>query len=185
MVEEGNHIMKGEVLLKVANLTTVWAEFDLYENQISLVEIGQKIQIKTNAYPNKQFDAEVSFIDPILNTTTRTVRVRAVIENNDALFKPGMFVEGMISNIGGFSKSEIVIPKSAILWTGERSVVYVKVQSDQAVFEMREVLLGRAKGSSYLIVDGLESGEEIVTHGTFTVDAVAQLQGKKSMMKPK
>ncbi|MDH7447884.1 efflux RND transporter periplasmic adaptor subunit [Aquimarina sp. 2201CG14-23] len=182
MVEEGNHIEKGQILLKVTDLRTVWASFDAYEHQISLLKIGQKIKIKTNAYPNQIFDGDISFIDPVLNASTRTVTVRAVLKNYDGLFKPGMFVEGTVTDINGTSKDAIVIPKSAVLWTGKRSIVYVKTASDQSVFEMREVTLGNTEGETYLIQEGLQNGEEIVTNGTFTVDAAAQLQGKKSMM---
>ncbi|WP_298545188.1 efflux RND transporter periplasmic adaptor subunit [uncultured Aquimarina sp.] len=183
MVEEGNHIDRGQILYRMTNLSTVWASFDVYENQIGLIKKGQNIKVTTNAYPNKSFDATISFIDPILNTTTRTITVRTVLKNNNSIFKPGMFVEGIISVINTELDTTIIVPKSSILWTGERSVVYVKMQSDQPVFEMREVTLGDAKGDSYLILDGLKKGEEIVTNGTFTVDAAAQLQGKKSMMK--
>ncbi|WP_299243148.1 efflux RND transporter periplasmic adaptor subunit [uncultured Aquimarina sp.] len=183
MVEEGNHIDRGQILYRMTNLSTVWASFDVYENQIGLIKKGQNIKVTTNAYPNKSFDATISFIDPILNTTTRTITVRTVLKNNNSIFKPGMFVEGIISVINTELDTTILVPKSSILWTGERSVVYVKMQSDQPVFEMREVTLGDAKGDSYLILDGLKKGEEIVTNGTFTVDAAAQLQGKKSMMK--
>ncbi|WP_299217916.1 efflux RND transporter periplasmic adaptor subunit [uncultured Aquimarina sp.] len=183
MVEEGNHIDRGQILYRMTNLSTVWASFDVYENQIGLIKKGQSIKVKTNAYPNENFDATISFIDPILNTATRTITARAVLKNSNSIFKPGMFVEGIISVNNAESNTTILIPKSSILWTGERSVVYVKTQSDQPVFEMREITLGDSKGDSYLILDGLKKGEEIVTNGTFTVDASAQLLGKKSMMK--
>ncbi|MHA7056352.1 efflux RND transporter periplasmic adaptor subunit [Aquimarina sp. M1] len=182
MVNEGNHIDRGQVLFKTTNLSTVWASFDAYENQIPLLKKGQKITIKTNAYPNMVFDAVISFIDPVLNTKTRTITVRAVLQNNNSIFKPGMFVEGMVCVTGQIIDSAVTIPKSAVLWTGKRSVVYVKSVSDQPVFEMRAVTLGNANNDSYQILDGLSKGEEIVTNGTFSVDAAAQLQGKKSMM---
>src|SRR5690606_22301319 len=80
------------------------------------------------------------------------------------------------------SEDVITVPRSAVLWTGKRSLVYVKPDPSQPVFEMRKVTLGDASGDNYVILDGLQGGEEIVTNGTFTVDAAAQLQGKKSMM---
>jgi Cu(I)/Ag(I) efflux system membrane fusion protein len=76
----------------------------------------------------------------------------------------------------------LVIPESAVLWTGERSVVYVKTDPDAPVFEMREIRVGDAVNGAYTVISGLENGEEIVTRGTFTLDAAAQLKGKKSMM---
>ena len=182
MVEEGDYVKQGQPLYKIANLNTVWAEFDAYENQIASLKVGQTIKVTTNAYRNEVFDAKVSFIDPLLNSSTRTVVVRAVLNNKNDLFKPGMFVEGKIEGAQESTLSKITVPATAVMWTGERSVVYVKTNPDQPVFEMREVRLGNSNGDTYTILDGLENGDEVVTNGTFTVDAAAQLQGKKSMM---
>jgi Cu(I)/Ag(I) efflux system membrane fusion protein len=182
LVSQGAHIMDGHPIFKVTNLTTVWANFDVYENQISQIKKGQEITIKTNTYPNKEFKAKISFIDPVLNTKTRTVAVRAVLNNKSDVFKPGMFIEGKVEGVSS-NKTEILsIPSSAVLWTGQRSVVYLKTNSNEPVFEMREITLGNKVGDSYEILEGLNNGDEIVTNGTFTVDAAAQLQGKKSMM---
>jgi len=82
-------------------------------------------------------------------------------------------------------KNMLVIPKSAVLWTGTRSIVYIKqANTDEPIFKMREIGLGPMLGNSYVITDGLEEGEEIVTQGTFSIDAAAQLEGKASMMNP-
>ena len=182
MVEEGDYLKQGQPLYKIANLNTVWAEFDAYENQIASLKVGQTIKVTTNAYRNEVFDAKVSFIDPLLNSATRTIVVRAVLNNKNDLFKPGMFVEGKIEGTQENTTNKITVPATAVMWTGERSVVYVKTNPNEAVFEMREVLLGNANGDTYTILEGLENGDEVVTNGTFTVDAAAQLQGKKSMM---
>ncbi|WP_369899297.1 efflux RND transporter periplasmic adaptor subunit [Aquimarina sp. AD1] len=182
IIEEGNHVDRGQILYKISNLNSLWASFDAYENQISLLKIGQHIKIKTKAYPEMNFDAKISFIDPVLDTNTRTITVRAVLVNKDNVFKPGMFIEGVIAVANQESNKTIAIPRSAVLWTGKRSIVYVKVKSDQPVFEMREVTLGTSYEHEYQILEGIKEGETIVTNGTFTVDAAAQLQGKRSMM---
>ena len=180
---EGDYVKQGQPILRVSNLNSVWAEFDAYENQISQFKKGQKIKIATNAYANKEFAATISFIDPVLNNATRTVTVRATLSNKDDLFKPGMFVTGKIEGATLASSSgTVTIPASAVLWTGERSLVYIKTNPNEPVFEMREVTLGVRSGENYQISSGLNDGDEIVTNGTFTVDAAAQLQGKKSMM---
>jgi Cu(I)/Ag(I) efflux system membrane fusion protein len=181
LVEQGDYIKQGEPLLKIADLKTVWANFDVYENQMDLFKKGQDISITTNAYQNKAFHAKVDFIDPILNTKTRTVKLRAVLNNTNAILKPGMFVEGKI--IASSSKLQpLIIPASAVLWTGKRSVVYIKANANEPVFEMHKIVLGNKLGDTYQVIEGLNSGDDIVTNGTFTVDAAAQLQGKKSMM---
>lgn len=182
LVEQGDYIKQGQPLLKIANLKTVWAHFDVYENQIKLFKKGQEISITTNAHANKEFKAKVDFIDPVLNTRTRTVKLRAVLINKEDVFKPGMFVEGKIKGISSNEEQVLTIPSSAVLWTGERSVVYIKANPNEPVFEMREVVLGNQLGDNYEVLEGLINGNEIVTNGTFTVDAAAQLRGKKSMM---
>ena len=182
MASEGDYVKQGQPIVKVSNLNSVWAEFDAYENQISEFKKGQKIRVTTNAYPNEVFDATVSFIDPVLNTQTRTVVVRSTLKNNKGLFKPGMFVTGRIKSKSNSPEAQLRIPASAVLWTGERSLVYIKTNPNEPIFEMQEVTLDNRIGDIFMVASGLQEGDEIVTNGTFTVDAAAQLQGKKSMM---
>ncbi len=182
LVEEGDYVKQGQSLLKIANLNTVWANFDVYENQIDLFKIGQAITVTANAYANKEFKGNVDFIDPVLDTRTRTVKLRVVLNNKYDTFKPGLFVEGKIKGITSSKEQVLAIPVTAVLWTGERSIVYLKTNSNQPVFEMREIILGNHNGDNYEVLEGLNNGDEIVTNGTFTVDASAQLQGKRSMM---
>src|SRR5690554_532111 len=183
MAEEGDFVKQGQPIVKVSNLGTVWAMFDAYENQISQLKVGQKISVTTNAYPNKEFEATIAFIDPSLNTQSRTVSVRATLNNKEGLFKPGMFVTSKVQIAeNGKVESPVSIPASAVLWTGSRSLVYVKTNPNEPIFKMQEVGLGAKQGDMYIILDGLKNGEEVVVNGTFTVDAAAQLQGKKSMM---
>lgn len=182
LVERGDFVKQGQPLLKIANLNTVWADFDVYENQIDLFKKGQSVLVITNAYPGTEFKSKVAFVDPVLNTQTRTVKLRTVLDNTMGRLKPGMFVEGTVSGLINHQGEVLTIPESAVLWTGERSVVYLKTNPDMPVFEMKEITLGNKTGDSYQVLKGLAEGDEIVTNGTFTVDAAAQLQGKKSMM---
>ena len=183
LVAEGASVKQGQPLFKIANFNTLWANFDVYENQIGLFKKGQEISITTNT--NKVINAKVDFIDPVLDTKTRTVKLRVVLNNRNNLLKPGMFVEGKIKGINSNEGAIISIPASAVLWTGKRSVVYVKTNENAPVFEMREITLGNRIGDNYEVLKGLKNEDEIVTNGTFTVDAAAQLQGKKSMMNKK
>lgn len=182
LVEQGDYVKQGQPLLKIADLKTVWGSFDVYENQIDLFKKGQEVIVTTNANLNKEYKGKVDFIEPTLNTNTRTVKLRVVLNNKEELFKPGMFVQAKIQGILVDNAEVLTIPTSAVLWTGKRSVVYLKTNPDESVFEMREVILGNQLGDEYEVLEGLFSGNEIVTNGTFTVDAAAQLQGKKSMM---
>ncbi|WP_108869303.1 efflux RND transporter periplasmic adaptor subunit [Aquimarina aquimarini] len=182
---EGDYVKQGQPILKVSNLKTVWAEFDVYENQISQFKKGQNVIVKTKAYPDKNFKATISFINPVLNNKTRTVSIRVTLVNHDNILKPGMFVTGEVKGTTITGAKQLMIPSSAILWTGKRSIIYRKVNAETPIFEMREVTLGNNVDNQYVILEGLNDGDEIVTNGTFTVDAAAQLQGKKSMMNQK
>lgn len=182
LVAQGEAVNQGQPLFKIANLNSVWAEFDVYESNISTFKIGQDIVITTKSNPQKEYNAKVAFIDPVLNSNTRTVKLRVVLKNNTGEFKPGMFVEGNVF-VGNSKKEErFVIPSTAVLWTGERSLVYVKTKANQSVFEMREITIGDNFDTQIEVLEGLKNGEEIVVNGTFTVDAAAQLRGKQSMM---
>lgn len=181
MVEEGNHVKEGAALFKVSNLQTVWASFDAYEDQLTQLQTGNKITITVNAFPNEEIPAKITFIDPVLNAKTRTVDVKVVLNNKNDKLKPGMFVTGVLAKEVK-QTDVIIIPKSAVLWTGKRSLVYVKTSPTLPVFEAREVVLGATMNDSYEVVSGVSASDEIVVNGTFTVDAAAQLQGKKSMM---
>src|SRR5690606_11232543 len=125
----------------------------------------------------------ITFIDPIINPTTRIAGVRIELNNSDRQLKPEMFINGTIHSTVKGSGEQLAIPQSAVLWTGTRSVVYVKIpDAEHPTFKMREITLGAAMQNTYVVVDGLSEGEEIVTNGTFSVDAAAQLAGKTSMM---
>lgn len=182
LVNQGDYIKQGQPLLKIADLGTVWANFDVYENQISQFKKGQAIEISAKAYPGKMFNGTVDFIDPVLNANTRTVSLRVVLKNINGEFKPGMFVQAEIKGAKEYNENMFTIPATAVMWTGERSVVYLKTSKTASVFEMREVTLGNRLGEVFEVLEGVNAGDEIVTNGTFTVDAAAQLQGKKSMM---
>ncbi|MGJ5640577.1 efflux RND transporter periplasmic adaptor subunit [Formosa sp. S-31] len=181
-VNEGDHIMDAKAIFKVADLSTVWAEFDAYENQIAFLKTGQTLEMRSKAFGDNTVKAKIDFIDPVLNANTRTVKVRVVLNNTKGMWRPGMFVEGQLQDSNVQEDAAISLPASAVLWTGKRSVVYVKVQPDAPVFEMRNIELGTKTGETYRVISGLQAGDVVVTHGAFTVDAAAQLQGKTSMM---
>ncbi len=181
LVAQGESIQKGQTLIKTIDLKNVWTVFDVYEKDIAYFKVGQELLIQTNAN-TKTYRAKISFIDPVLNTRTRTVALRAVIQNTANNLKPGMFVKGTVALKKDDNNKIVFVPETSVLWTGKRSLVYVKTDKTAPIFEMREVILGKKQNTFYEIINGVSLGDEIVTHGTFTVDAAAQLQGKKSMM---
>ncbi len=172
-------------VLEVADLSKVWVLFDVYESDMNWIKVGDKVSFTVQSIPGESFEGKLAFIDPIINPQTRVAKARIEFFNNNMKLKPEMFALGSIASELKNENSGIAVPKSAVMWTGERSVVYVKNDSPEGVnFEMRIVTLGPSLEDSYFIKSGLEIGEEIVVNGTFSVDAAAQLSGKPSMMNP-
>lgn len=182
-VNQGDYVNQGNVLFDIANLSQVWAMFDAYEVDLPFLRVGDKIDFSLQAVPGKTFSGRVSFIDPILDKTTRTAKVRVETANPGFQLKPEMYANAIIKAPLKQYNNEIVIPKSAVLWTGKRSIVYVKqTDGDAPAFMLREIELGPSLGNSYVVISGINDGDEIVTNGAFSIDASAQLEGKRSMM---
>jgi Cu(I)/Ag(I) efflux system membrane fusion protein len=182
-VSKGDYINQGAVLFQIADLSRVWAVFQAYEGDLPFLKQGNNVDFTLQAIPGKLFSGRISFIDPIINPSTHTGGVRVEINNRDGKFKPEMFVTGNVKASLGRNRSQLVIPQSAVLWTGKRSIVYVKTPGTSIpTFTMRKIELGPSLGNAYVVLSGLSSGEEIVTNGAFSIDASAQLDGKQSMM---
>ncbi|SDS02900.1 membrane fusion protein, Cu(I)/Ag(I) efflux system [Gillisia sp. Hel1_33_143] len=181
-VELGDYVERGMPIYEISDLSKVWVLFDLYESELNWVKEGSEIEYTVNSLPGETFKGKITFIDPLINSQTRVASARVEVSNKDGKLKPEMFVSGTVKNSVGVKDSEeIVVPKTAVLWTGERSVVYVKEEDG---FTLRQITLGPALRDSYIVQAGLETGEEIVANGTFTVDAAVQLSGRPSMMNP-
>lgn len=180
----GDYVSTGSALFNVVNLNKLWVLLDAYESDLRLIAPGNEISFTVAGMPEEAFKAKISFIDPILNANTRAASVRAEITNSGGKLKPEMFVTARIQTAKKPISAGVTIPRTAVLWSGKRSVVYVKVpNSETPNFEIREVTLGNRMGENYLIESGLQAGEEVVTNGVFAIDAAAQLSGQFSMMK--
>lgn len=185
LVELGDYVERGMPLYEIADLSKMWVLFDLYERSMGAVEKGDTIKFTVASLPGETFKGTVDFIDPLIDRQTRVATARVEVENRNGKLKPEMFVSGVVTNPAENFSSKLTIPKSAVLWTGKRSVVYVKEgTSESPEFVMREVVLGPSLGNSYVVDEGLSGSEEIVVNGAFTIDAAAQLAGKPSMMNP-
>jgi len=176
-----DHVMEGTVMYKVADLHQVWLILDAYEQDATGLTEGDSIHFEVKAHRGKTIMAEISFIGPVVESQKRTVRVRAVVENKKRDLKPGMLAHGIVKSELYQGEPVLQVPKSAVLWTGKRSLVYVQ-HGDRPHYEAREVELGMAAGDRYVILQGLKEGENVVTRGTFKIDSAAQLQGNFSMM---
>lgn len=181
-VAVGDYVTTGSVLFTVTNLNKLWLLLDVYETDLSSVSLGDEIQYTVAGRAGEPLTAKVSFIDPLLNSQTRAASLRAEISNSGNSLKPEMFVTARLKNKNPQGTAALLVPRTAILWSGKRSVVYVKVpNSSTTSFELREVQVSR-QGADYRIESGLSPGEEIAVQGVFAIDASAQLAGKQSMM---
>ncbi|SFN61691.1 efflux RND transporter periplasmic adaptor subunit [Salegentibacter flavus] len=186
MVDLGDYVERGMPIYEISDLSEVWVMFDLYESTMGWVNEGSEVEYSIRSLPGETFTGKISFVDPLLNSQTRVATARVEVDNSTGRLKPGMFASGLVkNNIGEAGSNEIVIPKSAALWTGKRSLVYIKEEAaGGAGFRIRRITLGPSLGDAYVVEDGLQVGDEIVVNGTFTVDAAVQLAGKPSMMNP-
>ncbi|MAX79803.1 MAG: efflux transporter periplasmic adaptor subunit [Crocinitomicaceae bacterium] len=185
MVNLGDYIKQGEALYEIADLSKVWVLFDVYETDMTWINKGDAVIYTVQSIPGKTFKGKISYIDPVIDPKTRVAKARLEATNKGLMLKPEMFTTGTIEAKTNTNYTSLTVPKTAVMWTGKRSVVYVMQMSAQGIsFIMREVTLGPELGESYVIEDGLQPGEEIAINGTFSIDAAAQLAGKPSMMNP-
>ncbi len=182
-VSVGDYVSMGSVLFTVTNLNSLWLLLDVYETDLPFVALGDEIQFTVAGKPGETLSAKVTFVDPLINANTRAASVRAEIRNVGNTLKPEMFVTARIQTRNTASSTEVMVPRTAVLWSGKRSIVYVKVPNAALPeFVMREVTLGNRLGENYQITAGLQVGEEIVSYGAFALDASAQLSGKPSLL---
>jgi len=183
LVSEGDYVNTGENMFAIADLTTVWVELDAYESHLGKISTGNEALLGVPSHPGREFSGRVEFVDPFLDHQTRTARVRLTVSNDEMWLKPGMLVYADIDS--GEERQEVVIPSTAVLWTGKRSVIYVKKPEKEGfTFEFREIETGAPTAEGYPVLSGLSAGEEIAVNGVFAIDAAAQLRGHFSMMSP-
>jgi Cu(I)/Ag(I) efflux system membrane fusion protein len=188
--EVGEYVKAGGALYTYTNLNNLWALFDAYEQDLAQIKVGDKISFSIASRPGENYTARVTFIDPVIDPETRTAAVRAEVNNRLGRLKPEMFIEGriqvrnnLVDKFDDDSAEELIVPRSAVLWTGNRSVAYVELPNMEVpTYEFREVTIGERAGNNYRITTGLTAGDRVVVNGAFQIDASAQLNNKASMM---
>jgi hypothetical protein len=170
-VQEGQYVDEGMLLYQLADLTTVWAYLDVYEKDLRFIKRGQMVAIAADAYPGQSFNGRVAFIDPTLDSQTRTTRVRVELNNDGGRLKPQMYVRAEIQIP---VPDCILVTSTALLSTGKRSVVWVEVKPN--TFEPRDVVAGLIDAASVQILSGLNEGEMVAVSGGFLLESESQLQ---------
>ncbi len=176
-VIQGQKIMPGENLYKIADISRVWIYGDVYEYEVPLIRINQEVKITLSYFPGETFTGRVSYIYPYLNSETRTNRIRIDAENPAFKLKPDMYANLEINVDYG---TVLTIPQEALLDSGERKYVFVVL--GDGYFEPREVKIGISTDDYYEVLDGVKQGEKVVTSATFLIDSESSLKAAIEQM---
>ncbi len=185
LVDEGSYVQAGTPIFRIADLSRVWVEFDAYPSDLPYIRVGNRVTFEVESIPATEFAGEITFIDPVVDPRTRTVDIRVEVKNDEGQLRPGMFVEGNVDEptVGPGEPIPLVVPASAVLFSGKRSLVYVEYATpDGPVYAPRDVEVGSRLGDVFPVVAGLERGEKVVTHGAFVIDSDLQIRGGGSLM---
>lgn len=169
---EGMKLTPGMTVFKLADLSTIWADVEVYEHQIQHLSIGQTVRIAVDAFPGRQWTGRITYFDPTIDPKTRTLRARVEIQNPDRALRPEMYAN---VNLQPPAANNVVrVPREVVLHTGERSVVIVQRRS--GVFEPREVELGASGGNWQEVRSGIDAGETLVASSQFLIDSESNLR---------
>lgn len=170
-VQEGSYVNEGTAIYEVAELSTLWNIAEVYENNLSNAKVGSPVKLHLRAYPGEEFNGRVTFIYPVINAQTRTVKVRSEFASLGGKLKPQMYGETIFNSAAG---QGLLVPAEAVIIAGKRAVVWAK--AGDGMFEARSVTIGNRYGDKYHIVSGLIEGDEIAATGGFLIDSESQLK---------
>jgi membrane fusion protein, copper/silver efflux system len=166
----GARVMAGQPLFDIADLSHVWVLADIYESELPSIRAGSRADVTIASLPGRTFLGQVTFIAPLVDEMTRTVKVRIEIENRTGELKPDMYADVSIESP---PHDAVVVPDDAVLQTGTRSIVFI---ASDGRFEPREVQTGRKAEGLFEIVHGLAGGERVVTQANFLIDSESRLR---------
>ncbi len=172
LVLAGQYVNVGDPLFAIADLSTVWVDVEVYENEFPFIKIGQKVEFSSQSYPGTIFTGKVSFIYPFMDQKTRTVKVRVELPNPGGKLKPEMYMRGVVKSPEG---TVLTVPVTAVLDTGKRKVVWV--EKEVGSYVPRDVTTGARSGDRIRILSGLAAGEKVAVSGGYLIDSEAQLKG--------
>jgi len=180
---EGMYVSAGTKIYTIADLTHLWVELDAYESDLKWLKYDQKVEFEVEAYPGERFSGSIVYIDPVIDPVKRTAKIRVEVKNDAGRLKPEMFVRArVLAEPGDETDLPLVIPVTAPLITGRRAIVYIQSHDDKGVYTGREIVLGSRTDKFYVVREGLEEGELVVTKGNFKIDSAMQILAKPSMM---
>jgi membrane fusion protein, copper/silver efflux system len=170
-VINGQFIGPDQNLFTIADLSRVWVLADVYERDLTNIQIGQTALMTTSAYPGESFEGTVSFIYPSISEQTRTLKIRIEFTNSSNRLKPGMYAE---VDLAGKGEGVLAVPADAVMDGGDRQ--YAFVIHDGIHFEPRLLKLGRSSDDYFEVLSGLSEGEQVVTSANFLIDSESRLK---------
>lgn len=170
-VQEGMYVSEGNSIYEIAELSTLWNIAEVNENDLSVVKVGSKVKLKLKAYPGEEFIGKVTFVYPVVNPQTRTVKVRSEFLSQNNKLKPQMYGETVFTADLG---TGLLIPADAVIFSGNRNIVWLK--TSDGMFEARDVQIGQKFGAKYQILSGINEGDEVAASGGFLIDSESQLK---------
>jgi Cu(I)/Ag(I) efflux system membrane fusion protein len=170
-IQEGMYVNEGTVLYDVADLSVLWDIAEVFEGDLTVIKVGTAARLRLQSFPGEEFQGKVSFIYPVVNLQTRTIKVRSEFSNSNNHLKPQMFGETIFESDFG---AGITVPENAVLFTGKRNLVWIQIED--GMYEPREVQVGFKLDGKYQILSGLAEGEKVVSSGGFLIDSESQLK---------
>lgn len=170
-VVEGDRIAPGMTVYRIADLSRLWVEAEVFEKDLSRVAEGQEAVVTFEAYPGRDFIGRVTYVHPTVSVQSRTARIRLELANEDGSLRPGMYANIALEGLP--TAPTLIVPRSAVIATGERELVFVR--SEDGALVPRNVRTGRTSGRSIEILQGVEEGEMVVSSAAFLVDAESNL----------
>jgi membrane fusion protein, copper/silver efflux system len=169
---QGMRVMAGEKLFDVSDLGHIWVVADIYENELSVIKVGDTAKIQISYFPGRELTSKIEFVSPTVSTETRTAQVRFSITNTGGKLKPGMFTDVELKvNLG----NRLAVPDEAVIDTGLRQIVYV--DKGDGYFEPRAVTPGLRAEKLVEVLSGLKAGEKVASSANFLIDSEAKLKG--------
>ena len=181
-IEEGKYIETGMPMLKLVDLSTVWLMLEMFPEDAVRLKLGQSVVVEIQSQRGRSFEGSVSFVEPSVESKSRTVSVRVAIPNDAGLIKIGDLGRARIRSDLQEGRQLVVVPRESILRSGSTSIAYVETEPGR--FEFRRVTVEKVLGERVVIADGIMPGEQVVASGAFMLDSTFAMQGKVSLIDP-
>ncbi len=169
-VNPGEITSANKELFKVTNLGTVWVIAQVYERDMQKIRSGSGATVTSDAFPGRVFRGQVTYIDPNINQTTRTAQIRVELENPNQIFKIGQYVNVAFGSLGMAERTAPVVPSSSVQTLNNQKVVFLTTDKTN-VFVLKQVHLGTETSGKYIVLEGVNVGDKVVTEGSFLLRA--------------